>query len=412
MNLETYRHTPGAGPYPDHRLALTDKALADLCWRLRWRSQEAHHIEEYFGRMNIWRDLELLPPALGRRLRGLAPGDRLAAAGAPGELIPAFDPDRVRFFPRRAFAGGTRPPRSGRFYPRNLLPGDQENTLPFRCVQVDQSSLAADFNHPLAGRELRLELDILDVVTKRSDCGGACQDWLELLTWGPGMQARGQGGPTDFFSEEPFHRPDERQDAVFYARPRLVSHVDSRARQTLAELYGRLLAPGTEVLDLMSSWQSHLPDSLKLSRLVGLGLNQAELEANPRLTERLVWDVNADPRLPLPDRSLDAVICTVSVEYLTRPVAVFREVSRVLRPRGIFAVSFSNRWFPLKVVRIWTELSDFERLGLVQEYFLATGSFGDLMTYSSRGWPRPEDDRHFPQVRLSDPIFAAWGRVV
>ena len=120
----------------------------------------------------------------------------------------------------------------------------------------------------------------------------------------------------------------------------------------------------------MSSWNSHLPESLELSQLTGLGLNREELAKNPRLTDYVVHDLNRNPVLPFGNQEFEAVICTVSVEYLTHPGEIFREVARILKPGGIFIHTFSNRWFPPKVVRIWTELLEWERPGLVLEYFL------------------------------------------
>jgi len=139
------------------------------------------------------------------------------------------------------------------------------------------------------------------------------------------------------------------------------------------------------VLDLLSSWQSHLPDRMEFTRLAGLGLNDRELKNNNRLSERVVQDLNLNPVLPFESDSFDAVLCTVSVEYLTNPLAIFEEVSRVLRTDGYFIVTFSNRWFPTKAIRIWKELHEFERMGLVLEYFIRSGGFKNLQTYSFRG---------------------------
>ncbi len=220
---------------------------------------------------------------------------------------------------------------------------------------------------------------------------------------------RWRGQPTDFFEADSFRRTDETEDALFYQRPRFVSHLDARARQTIAGLYGRLLPRGGRVLDLMSSWQSHLPEQLELTEVIGLGLNNAELRRNQRLTHHLVQDLNQNPRLPWANHSFDGVICTASVEYLIHPLDVFQEVARILRPDGVFIITFSNRWFPPKAIKIWTEILDYERLGLVLEYFLRSGGFSRLKTFVSRGWPRPETDPYFPQVRFSDPVFAIWG---
>jgi SAM-dependent methyltransferase len=160
----------------------------------------------------------------------------------------------------------------------------------------------------------------------------------------------------------------------------------------------------------MSSWNSHLPESLELAQLTGLGLNREEMGQNPRLTDYVVHDLNRNPVLPFENQAFEAVICTVSVEYLTHPGEIFREVARILKPGGYFIHTFSNRWFPPKVVRIWTELLEWERPGLVLEYFLGSGSYDRINTFSARGWPRPVSDRYFTQVPVSDPVYAVWGQ--
>ncbi|MGQ9687866.1 MAG: methyltransferase domain-containing protein [Desulfobaccales bacterium] len=385
------------------------RLLVDSVWRLTWTSPEACHKEEIFVPFNLWRESDLGPPAVARHLENSQPGDRVCLTLAPGEYIPPRQEDREYPFPLASFAAGACPPRQGRFYPKHLLPGYFGNLTPFRCLAVENNRLIADFNHPLAGRSLNLEVVTRERKQKHGEKGGECQDWLDLLTTGPGLQARSNGRPTDFFADEPFRREDEGDDTAFYTQPRLVSHVDIRAQAVIAALFGRLLKPGMAVLDLMSSWQSHVPHGLKLGSLVGLGLNEEELAHNPRLTKRLVHDLNREPRLPFPDGRFDAVICSLSVEYLVRPFEVFGEVARVLKPGGRFILTFSHRWFPPKVVKIWSELHEFERPGLVLEYFLQSGAFGNLETFSSRGWPRPESDRYFRQLRLADPVYAVWG---
>lgn len=165
-----------------------------------------------------------------------------------------------------------------------------------------------------------------------------------------------------------------------------------------------------EVLDLMSSWQSHLPDRINLKRLAGLGLNDRELKQNSRLSEHVVQDLNLSPKLPFESNSFDVAVCSVSVEYLVNPLAVFEEAARVLRNDGYFIVTFSNRWFPAKAIKIWKELHEFERMGMVLEYFIRSGGFKDLQTYSFRGLPRPHDDKYFPDLRYSDPVYAVWGQ--
>jgi len=159
----------------------------------------------------------------------------------------------------------------------------------------------------------------------------------------------------------------------------------------------------------MSSWTSHLPPSLKPLRVSGLGINATELEQNPRLTDHRVHDLNTDPTLPHQNNTFDVVICSVSVEYLTDPLTVFADVARVLKPGGKFVVTFSNRWFSPKVIQIWEQIHEFERVGLVMEYFIRSGGFDNLNTYSMRGLPRPKDDKYAAEQPLSDPIYGVWG---
>jgi SAM-dependent methyltransferase len=159
----------------------------------------------------------------------------------------------------------------------------------------------------------------------------------------------------------------------------------------------------------MSSWVSHLPEDFSPQSLIGLGMNEKELKSNTRLSSYYVHDLNADPHLPFDDQSFDAVICTVSVEYLIHPFEVFKEISRVLTPGGVFIVTFSNRWFPPKAIRIWPHLHEFERMGLVLEFFLKSGQYTNLHTYSLRGLPRPSNDKYADQFAYSDPVYAVWG---
>jgi SAM-dependent methyltransferase len=315
---------------------------------------------------------------------------------------------------RKRLPNGTRIRlQSGRYYPKGLLEGLSgifpQNNEPFRCIDFDTSQLTIDMNHPLAAVKARLSADIQDVRFKGVERGGTSIDWLGNLTTGPGMQIQPATAGTDFFSRRPFERSDESPDERFYRQPRFVTHLDDRAVELIGALYGRMLRPGGRVLDLMSSWVSHLPPGLKPLELTGLGLNRSELAANERLQHTVVHDLNQDSALPFESDYFDAAICTVSVEYMTRPFDVFEEISRILKPEGIFIVTFSNRWFPPKVVRIWSELHDFERMGLVLEYFQRAGTFTGLQTLSIRGYPRPIHDKYFPELQLADPVYAVWG---
>jgi len=389
---------------------MNDRRTVHMLWQLSWESPEARHTEEYYVPLHVYREADLLPDPLKEALSGFEEGKEVTLTIKAGEILPPFTPERVFTFDLKEFHGGGLRPRFGRYYPRGLLTGYYGNPLPFRCIGVTDRNLQADFNHPFSRYDFRFHAVILRSEKQVTGTGGQCLDWFDLATSGPGMQARWEGRPTDFFRDNPFGRRDITPDAHFYKEPRLVSHVDARARELLQAFYGRLLTPEMDLLDLMSSWQSHLPPDFRPRSLIGLGLNEQELAANPQLTGRVIHDLNQDPKLPFPEASFDAIICSLSVEYLIQPFQVFRECARVLKPGGLLVHTFSHRWFPPKVVRIWTELTEFEREGLVLEYFLRDGLFSGLQTYSSRGWPRPPEDRYFSQIRQADPIFAVWGR--
>jgi SAM-dependent methyltransferase len=155
------------------------------------------------------------------------------------------------------------------------------------------------------------------------------------------------------------------------------------------------LAPGSAVLDLMSSWRSHLPEAIPLAKVIGLGLNADEMADNPQLTGAVVHDLNQSPALPFADAVFDTVICTVSVQYLVRPVEVFSEVRRVLKPGGVFVVSFSNRCFPDKAVWVWLFTDDEKHQALVSDYFRRAG----FVKIAARAYEHAS----------SDPLFVVKG---
>jgi hypothetical protein len=170
-----------------------------------------------------------------------------------------------------------------------------------------------------------------------------------------------------------FQRIDDSSDAEFYARPRLVTHIDEGAIAALTNFYRRTLPPGGVILDLMSSWVSHLPPEVAYGQVIGHGMNVEELAANPRFNWFFGQDFNERPDLPLSTGSVDAATICVSVQYLQRPTAVLAEVARVLRPAAPVIVSFSNRCFPTKAVAIWRALDQAGHARLVELYLRRAG---------------------------------------
>jgi len=161
-----------------------------------------------------------------------------------------------------------------------------------------------------------------------------------------------------------FAKRDPSPDSLFYAEPRFVTHIDDRAIAAVTEVYRQSFAPGDVLLDLMSSWVSHLPDDIVYGGVVGLGMNRAELEANPRLSRRIVQDLNRLSTLPLDDGSFDGAAVCVSVQYLQQPVAAMREVLRVLKPGAPFVVT--------KAVAIW-QAGGIDNAALVSLYLARAG---------------------------------------
>lgn len=198
---------------------------------------------------------------------------------------------------------------------------------------------------------------------------------------------------------EAFRRFDEGPDEDFYVLPRMVTHIDDGAIAAVTQLYRELLPSGGAILDLMSSWVSHLPPEIAYRRVVGLGMNAEELAANPRLDEWLVHNLNAEPVLPFSDGEFDGAGICVSIQYLIQPVLLLREVGRVLRPGAPLIISFSNRCFPDKAVFLWQMLDDAGHAQLIQEYLLSAGNWSDIQVL----------DRS-PGPGLADPLFAILAR--
>ena len=200
------------------------------------------------------------------------------------------------------------------------------------------------------------------------------------------------------FPEETFRRYDESPDEEFYGTPRLVTHIDDRAIAAVTQLYRELFPAGGTVLDLMSSWVSHLPPEIEYGRVVGLGMNEEELRRNPRLDEQVVQNLNRDPMLPFEDAEFDGLGICVSVDYLTDPVTVLREVGRVPKVGSTAVITFSNRCFPTKAVDVSHRLDDAGHMQLVELYLRDAGNFQDV---------RSED--RSPGRMFSDPLYAVVG---
>ncbi len=378
--------------------------LLDLEVSLAWQSRHARHLDrQIFTGVDANDDC-----VAGQSLQPLAqlPAG-MSLRWAEHFFLGRRDPGQLRQTTLQGWRHAR--PRVGRHYPRGLLNEFPRSDLrPFRTIEVADTTVLADFNAPLRGIALAIDCKI---ITGRSDGpplapGG---DLLEqMANDGPGMQAALATADTDFFFGAPWTRADETDDSRFYARERLVDHLDATTSDEIIRHYRRFLHPGMAVLDLMSSWNSHLPNDVDLT-VTGLGMNTTELAQNPRLSARLVRDLNQAPDLPWPEATFDAALCALSIEYLTQPLAVVGEVGRVLKPGAPFVISFSDRWFPPKAIRLWGELHPFERLALVADYLRLSGQFENIQTESLRGLPAPAGEWRPKNRPFADPLFAVRG---
>ena len=184
--------------------------------------------------------------------------------------------------------------------------------------------------------------------------------------------------PSATKNESEFRRADENDDALFYGQPRFVTHIEPATIGAVTQLYREILPSGGAILDLMSSWVSHLPPEMRFSRVAGLGMSEAELAANPVLDDFRVQNLNRNSALPFADAQFDAATICVSIQYLTSPVTVMRELGRVLQTGAPLIITFSNRCFPTKATLAWRSTDDFGHLELVEKYLQSAGNWSDI----------------------------------
>ncbi len=174
-------------------------------------------------------------------------------------------------------------------------------------------------------------------------------------------------------------RHDESDDGDFYSVPRIVTHVDDATMAALTDAYRSLIPAGSRVLDLQSSWVSHLPPEVAYASVAGHGMNSSELAENPRLAQRVVQDLNREPELPFADASFDVAVDAFSMQYLVRPVSVLRSVRRVLAPGGTCVVALSHRMFPTKAIAVWAVMDMADRARWVGVYFRLAGGWSEVV---------------------------------
>ena len=214
----------------------------------------------------------------------------------------------------------------------------------------------------------------------------------------------------DLFDEKYFVRDDETPDTQYYQNPEPIETLDSLALSAIEDFLAGLIRPGAAILDLMAGSDSHIKPDLQPSRIVGIGLDAKELDANTALTERIVQDLNGEDPLPFEEDAFDAALITLAIEYMTKPVEIFQEIARVLKSGGPLIVTYSNRTFPPKAVSVWKTSSDEERMIYVKKLMEVSQKLSVMGDYESVGKPRPKDDKYYMLGIPSDPVYAVWAR--
>jgi SAM-dependent methyltransferase len=418
MNAETSTTSPNERISETHG-CLDGHGLAAVTLTANWSDGRASHENQlHVDRFSVFREADALPQEIAGVIAGMGQGDTISTTKSGCVGIESWSKSHQRTASPRQFdchhqRGLDVQPRLGRFYPQGFfhrIPGIFEDAvIPARIVDLTPDRMEVDLNHPMARFPIQLHLRVDEILPGYDRRGGRCLDPLNDLVKFPGLAAPLiDGNLTDFADDATAKgRMDEADDAIFYVKPRLLQHLDRQALKLVNALYHRLLPNGAVVLDLMASHDSHLQGS-NIAELHLLGMNKEELAANSEATDSIVQDLNKAPRLPYSNDSLDAVVCTASIEYLIDSAQVLADIKRVLRPGGLFVATFSNRWFPTKAIRIWSELHEFERVGMVTQWLQQAG-FARLSTYSAKGWPRPSDDPYASKTPLSDPLYAVWG---
>lgn len=400
---------------------IDDKQNLSVQIDIEWHDELVHYKDRYFVlKTNFWRDF--YPEQLDYQIKRAELGQTIEISYKPGALL-QFDilPSNVKTIPQSKFEryyGGPIPiePVVGRFYPRGMLTGVEDcfkmDNRPFRILDKTEHELKVDLNHPLGLFPIKLSATITDVFDANQQNGGRCNEIAELITInGPGFQTLPLEKPFDFSYGMPFSRKIEDDDTLFYdSIDTTAPIVDQVSIEQLKQFYTANIKDSQQVLDLLAGPDSYLPAQLNQLNVTGLALKESDLQANPVLNQYTIQDINKQPGLPFEDQQFDAVTCAFGIEYLIHPVAVFKEIARVLKPGGVFLIAFSDRFYEQKVIHLWDDLHTFERMGLVLEYFRQSGEFEQLHSESIRGLIRHEEDPFINKTVHSCPMFMLSGK--
>lgn len=351
-------------------IAFNDNTVGAIEFTVNWERDGLKHEEWFLGRkFNPVNDI--FPRGMREALEGKRAGESVTRTFEPRLCIPRHRESLVQTFERYRLRKKTvdaKPiiPLEGRFYPQGHIDGlldvYPDTLTPFRLLELDDDSFIADRNHPLATIPVTFTATIQYVEKRDSGTYGSLTHWRETTCdWGPGMQAMHDGEPTTFFHPAFFDRVDDSESEF------LPPAMDNRAQDNLRKIQARFIKPGMQVLDL------------------SLGS-------------------------PRPKGKYDAAVCTCSLEYMTRPVDILRYVAHFLDPGAPVILAFTNSYDPARAIRGWTELHEFERMGLALEYLRVAGLFKDAGTVSMRNDWRDRNDPLFMETKgVSDPVYVAYG---
>ena len=365
--------------------------------------------------------VDRLPAKLQSRLAGLKAGDLLTCHFNPTELIPRWRNDHVYRVRRDQFLPQLTEtikisPALGRYYPASWFVIDTRAqdgaSRSGRILSIDKQQMRVDFNHPLADKSFDITIRIESVHPSDSEDKRPPEDIIALLlNHGPGLQDRLPEQETDFWQDNPFHRLDPAPDSAFFAQPSFQPFWDETALLQVSHFYQQQIPSHSRILDLMAGIHSPLAEAAIQPVTVSCaGLNRQELENNPQCDSVEVLDVNRTKTLPYADASFDVVLIHAAIEYVIHPQTLLVEILRILKPGGQLIISFSNRYVLEKVIRCWRLAHDFERPGILLAYLRKTAEFGQFISQSWRGRPRPLDDRLASQLPFSDPVFIVSAR--
>ena len=389
--------------------------LTDIAFRLEWKSATSAHTDCCLVRgINLEQDI--FPKGLAKTLINLNIGESFSHTYAAKEIIGEdYSSDKVIHFSTELFdqhfKGQFSPPILYRFYPSAIahegLNTQKTDYTPFRIISINDDRIIADKNHPLAKYYLTLTATIVETFDQPADADKRIRNIGKLITFrGPGMQAPFEYGDSVFFDSYPF----ESNKPVAIQAPKK-AEFKSKTTEKIAQLYSENLPTLSKVLDVLSDEQSYLDDNYQTGLLCGIGKNEATLLANNRLNTFEVQDLNENTHLPFEDDHFDDAICTLAIETLTDPIAVFIEVSRVVKAGGKFIVVFTSNASTNHPISLWGQLHPFEKIQLVLEYFRQSARFDALNTYSNKEISQPAPASNVNSKSQTDPIFAVWGNI-